>query len=141
MTGVTSGVGTAHQYRKHLSSSPVFVGVRMTPSLDLCVCFVDRCLSFCFWSLHCLSFFALRLLVTLLVSFVHCIVCPSLLYGFWLPRRYLLSIALSVLLFTGSDYSFGIFWSLHRLSFYLRLLVTTLVSFVHCIVGPLTYSF
>jgi hypothetical protein len=31
----------------HLSSPPVFSGVRVTQSLVLCVCFVDRCLSFC----------------------------------------------------------------------------------------------
>ena len=44
-----------------------------------------------FWPLYCLSFFALRLLVTgtSLVYFGHCIVCPSLLYGFWLPLWYL----------------------------------------------------
>ena len=32
---------------KHLSSPPVFSGVRVTRSLVLCVCFVDRCLAFC----------------------------------------------------------------------------------------------
>jgi hypothetical protein len=31
---------------KHLSSPPVFSGVRVTRSLVLCVCFVDCCLSF-----------------------------------------------------------------------------------------------
>ena len=31
---------------EHLSSPPVFSGVRVTRSLVLCVCFVDRCLSF-----------------------------------------------------------------------------------------------
>ena len=30
----------------HLSSPPVFNGVHVTRSLVLCVCFVDRCLSF-----------------------------------------------------------------------------------------------
>jgi len=29
--------------QEHLSSSPVFSGVRVTRSLVLCVCFVDRC--------------------------------------------------------------------------------------------------
>ena len=29
------------------SSSPVFSGIRVTRSLVVCVCFVDRCLSFC----------------------------------------------------------------------------------------------
>ena len=32
---------------EHLSSPPVFNGVRVTRSLVLYVCFVDRCLSFC----------------------------------------------------------------------------------------------
>ena len=43
----------------------VFSGVRVTRSLVLYVCFVDRCLSFC------------------LFSFGHCVVCSSI-YGFWL---------------------------------------------------------
>ena len=46
------------------NSSPVFSGVRVTRSLVLCVCFVDRCLSFCTF------------------SFGHCVVCPSSIYGF-----------------------------------------------------------
>ena len=45
--------------------SPVFSGVRFTRSLVICVCFVDRCLSFCPF------------------SFGHCVVCPST-YGFCL---------------------------------------------------------
>ena len=32
---------------EHLSSPPAFSGVRVTRSLVLYVCFVDRCLSFC----------------------------------------------------------------------------------------------
>jgi preprotein translocase subunit Sss1 len=83
-----------------------------------------------FWSLYCLSFFCLLLLlITLwyllsialfdilrftvisdypLVSFGHCIVCYSSVYSyFWLP--------------------FGIFWPLYCLSFFgLRLLLITL---------------
>ena len=31
----------------HMSFPPVFSGVRVTRSLVLCVCFMDRCLSFC----------------------------------------------------------------------------------------------
>ena len=49
---------------EHLSSHPVFSGVRVTRSLVLYVCFVDRCLSFC------------------TVSFGHCVVCSSSIYGF-----------------------------------------------------------
>jgi len=47
---------------EHLSSSPMFSGVRVTRSLVLCVCFVDRCLSFFLWPLCCLFFFGLRIL-------------------------------------------------------------------------------
>ena len=49
---------------EHLSSSPVFSGVRVTRSLVLYVCFVNRCLSFCAF------------------SFGHCVVCSSSIYGF-----------------------------------------------------------
>ena len=42
-----------------------------TRSLFLCVCFVERCLSFCTF------------------SFGHCVVCSSSIHGFWLPLRYL----------------------------------------------------
>ena len=39
---------------EHMSSPPVFSGVRVTRSLVLYVCFVDRCLSFCTFSFgHC----------------------------------------------------------------------------------------
>ena len=38
---------------------PVFIGVRVTRSLVLFLCFVDRCLSFCPFSCD------------------HCVVCPS----------------------------------------------------------------
>ena len=56
---------------EHPSSPPVFSGVRVTRSLVLYVCFVDRCLSFC------------------TLSFGHCVVCSSSIYGFWLPLWYL----------------------------------------------------
>ena len=49
---------------EHLSSTPVFSGVRVTRSLVLYVCFVDRCLSFCTF------------------TFGHCVVCSSSIYGF-----------------------------------------------------------
>ena len=51
---------------EHLSSPPVFSGVRVTRSLILYVCSVDHCLSFCNF------------------SFEHCVVCSPL-YRFWLP--------------------------------------------------------
>jgi hypothetical protein len=56
---------------EHLSSPVVLNGVRVTLSLVLCVCFVNRCLSFCAF------------------SFGHCVICPSSIYRFWLPLWYL----------------------------------------------------
>ena len=56
---------------EHLSSSPVFSGVRVARSWVLCVCFVDRCLSFCTF------------------SFGHCVVWSSLIYWFLLHLWYL----------------------------------------------------
>jgi len=50
---------------------PVFSGVRVTQSLVLCVCFVDRCLSLCPF------------------SFGHCVICLSSIYRFRLPLWYL----------------------------------------------------
>jgi len=57
--------------QEHLNSPPVFSGVRVTRSLVLYACFVDRCLSFC------------------TISFGHCVVCSSLIYGLWLSLWYL----------------------------------------------------
>ena len=53
--GVTRRVPLVEQERptlpEHLSSPPVFTGVRVTQSLVLYVCCVDRCLSFCPFSI------------------------------------------------------------------------------------------
>ena len=58
---------------------PVFSGVRVTRSVVLYVCFVDRCLYFFFWSLWCLFFFDIRILITPLVSSnCTCILCDIL---------------------------------------------------------------
>ena len=51
-------------FPEHLSSPPVFSGVRVTRSLVLYVCVVDRCLSFYTF------------------SFDHYVVCSSSIYGF-----------------------------------------------------------
>ena len=145
-----------------MSSTPVFSVVRVARSLVFCVMFCRSLfvlLLFFYWSLHCLSFFDLRLLVTPLVSCGHCIVCYSSDYGFWLPLWYLVDIVLSVILritvsgypfgifklltiilsfllrITASGYPFGILWTLCCLSFFgLRLLVTPLIYCGHCIV-------
>ena len=89
-----------------------------------------------FWPFYFLFFVDLLILITPLVSFGHCIVCSSSIYWFGLPLWYLLAIVLSVLRrFTDSDYPFGIFWPLYVLFFVdLLILITTLVSFGHCIV-------
>ena len=44
--GATSGAGNLHPSGAP-ELTPGFSGVRVTRSLVLCVCFVDRCLSFC----------------------------------------------------------------------------------------------
>ena len=87
-------------------------------------------------SLYCLYSVYLRLLITPLVSYSHCIVRTSSIFGFWLLLWYLIVIVLCVLpLITASDYSLGIFLPLYCLYFvYLRLLITPFVSFGHCIV-------
>jgi hypothetical protein len=89
-----------------------------------------------FYPLYCPYFVYLRLLITPLVYFGHCIVRTSSIYDLWLLLLYILVIVLSVLrLFTASDNAFGIFWSLYcPYSVYLRLLITSLVYFGHCIV-------
>ena len=62
----------------HLNTPTVFGGVRVVRSLVLCVCFVDRCLSFRTF------------------SFGHCVVCSSSIYGFWLPLWYLQTLLSSI---------------------------------------------
>ena len=61
--GATSGAGIGYPSGASVFT-PGFSGVRVTRSLVLYVCFVDRCLSFC-------SF-----------CFGHCVVCSFSIYGF-----------------------------------------------------------
>jgi hypothetical protein len=56
-TGATSRAGTAY-HSETLEFTPGFSWVRLTPSLVLCLYFVDRCL----------SFFDLRILITPVAS-------------------------------------------------------------------------
>jgi len=56
---------------EHPIAPPVFSEVRVTRSLVLCVCFVDRCLSFCIFFL------------------CQCIIYSSLIYQYWLPHLFL----------------------------------------------------
>jgi hypothetical protein len=103
------------------------------------------------------------ILITPLVSFDHCVVCPSLIYGFWLPLWYLLTIVLSLLLWLSASDSLqrgnqkptikegqttqwpkdikGVIRSRkskkdRQHNFDLRLLITPLISFGHCVVSP-----
>jgi hypothetical protein len=66
-----NSISTSDILPEHLRSTPSFNGVRVTRPLVLCVCLVNRCLSFC------------------PLSFGHCAVCPSSIYGYWLPFWYL----------------------------------------------------
>jgi hypothetical protein len=78
------------------------------------------------WSLCCLPFLDLRLLITPLVSCGHCVVYLFSIYGFKLSLWYLVVIVLSTFpRFTASDYSFGILWSLCCLPFLDLLLLIT----------------
>ena len=73
-TGAISRAGTAYPSVAP-EFIPVFSGIRVTRSLVLCVCYVDRCLSF--WSLYCLFFFDLQILIT---TFVYSNSCLILIY-------------------------------------------------------------
>ena len=73
--GDTSGAGTDDPSGAPEFTS-VYSGVRVTQFLVLCVCFVDRRLSFRTF------------------SFDHCVVCSSSIYGFCLPLWYLQTLVL-----------------------------------------------
>jgi hypothetical protein len=93
---------------EHLSSPLVFSGVRVTRSLVLCVCFVDRCLSFC--------------------TFGHCVVCSSSIYGFWLPLwclQTLLKLKSSLRNFYGHNYDFVKHYVAITVRFFLHLCLIT----------------
>ena len=60
---LSNSCAVCHVFR-FVVSEHIFSGVRVIRSLVLCVCFVDRCLSFCPF------------------CFGHLIVCPSSIYGF-----------------------------------------------------------
>jgi hypothetical protein len=73
---LNKNTGSVDDLLSHVSSqlpdykADVLRGVRVTRSLVLYVCFVDRCLPFCtfFWPLCFLVFFDIRILITSLVS-------------------------------------------------------------------------
>jgi hypothetical protein len=91
LLGNARGAGTANPSGTP-ELPPVFSGVRVTRSLVLYVCFVDRCLSFCTF------------------SFGHCVVY-SLMCGFWLPLWYL-----QTLLAWSHHYMEMRFWSINLLN-------------------------
>ena len=68
---------------EHLSSPTVLSGVRVTRSLVLCVCLVDRCLSFCTF------------------SFGHYVVCPVLITTFGIIKLFL------TISFVGASFTNG----------------------------------
>jgi hypothetical protein len=72
---------------EHVSSPPVFSGVRVIQSLVLYVCFVDRLLSFFFWPLCCPFFFDL---------------------GFWWPLWYLQTPLVYIILIQSHPVSYSL---------------------------------
>jgi hypothetical protein len=85
-----------HTLPEHLSSPPIFSGLRVTWSLVLCVCFVDRCMFFCIFYIG------------------HCVVCSSSIYGFWLPLWYLQTLLVtSQVLMTFIVWNF-VYFVIHR---------------------------
>ena len=90
-----------------------------------------------FWPLCCQFLFDIGIRITPLVSVGHCVVSSSSIYGFRLHLWYLLAIVSSALLwYKDSDYPFGIFWPLCCQFFFdIRILITPLVSFGHCVVS------
>ena len=119
-------------FPEHLHPPPGFNGVRVSRSLVLCVCFVNRCLFFFFWPLCSLSLYwfllplwDLQTLLTLRSTWFHprvlvgfvcysifsfmCMFCISLLVLCSFSFGHCVVQSLPVLLFTNSDCPFGIF--------------------------------
>ena len=63
-------------FPEHLSLPSVFSEIRVTRSLVLCVCFVDRCP---------FVLLLLALVLSVFLSFGPCVVCSSSICEFWLP--------------------------------------------------------
>ena len=98
---------------EHMSSPPVFSGVRVARSLDLCVFFVDRCLSFCTF------------------SFGHCFLFSSSIYGLWLLLWYLQNLLVVVFL------TFLFFFFI----FYFFLVVSCFVCVCVCVFACIVFLF
>ena len=67
---------------EHLCSPPVLSGVRVTRSLVLYVCFVDRCLSFC-------TFFLLVIVLSVLLQYTDSDYPFGIFKLFWIWMKYL----------------------------------------------------
>ena len=80
---------------EHLSSPPLFTGVRVTRSLVLYVCFADRCLSFCT--------FLVAIVLSVLLRYTDSD-CPFVIFKLFLricwivPKKYLLLLDQTILL-------------------------------------------
>ena len=81
------------------------IGVSVTRSLVLCVCFADRCLSFCTF------------------SFGHCVVCSTSIYGYWLPPFGIFDLRILITPLVSLIYGF---WLPPFGIFDLRILITSL---------------
>ena len=81
--------------------------------------------------LRCLYFFSIRLMITCCLSFHIYVVCPSSVYGLWLPVVCPFTFTLSVLLqYTAYDYLLFVLSHLRCLSFFsIRLMITYCLSF------------
>jgi hypothetical protein len=90
-------------YEYSFSKIRVFSGVRVARSLVVCVMF-------------CRSLF-----VIFTFSFGHCVVCPSLIYGIWVPLWYLLT------------FLFG-FFSSHKYKY----TIVSIARYVTCFINSLT---
>jgi hypothetical protein len=94
----------------------VFSGVRVTRSLVVCVCFVDRCLSPFFWPFCCLFFFDLWILITPLVSSNFSIKCflqsiyIFIVFHFIVLTQCHAIFAVSISLGEGGHFLLGFFW-------------------------------
>jgi predicted membrane protein len=87
------------------------------------------------WSLCCLSFCLLVIALSILLSFGHCVVYPSIFWSLCCLFLCLLVIVFSILLSFGHCVVYAsVFWSLCCLSFFLLVIVLSfLLSFVHCV--------
>ena len=83
-TCVTNGAGTDYP-----SGAPEFTSGY---SIFSYMCMLCRSLLvlfyFFFWPLCCLFFCLLAIVLSVLLSFGHCVVCSSSIYGLWLPHWY-----------------------------------------------------